>query len=147
MAGSLASINIKFFADLKDFSTKMQNSQRQIKKMGRSMKKMGGNLSVGLTAPMAAFAAVSLKNWNDQEKAIAQVNAGLKSTGNAVGYTSEQLQQMATDLQNNTLFGDEEILKGATAQLLTFTNISGQQFARTQQAALDLATRLDGDLK
>lgn len=54
---------------------------------------------------------------------------------------------MATDLQNKTLFGDEVILKDATAQLLTFTNISGENFARTQQAALDLATRLDGDLK
>ena len=54
---------------------------------------------------------------------------------------------MATDLQNKTLFGDEVILKDATAQLLTFTNITGEQFARTQAAALDLATRLDGDLK
>jgi hypothetical protein len=50
-------------------------------------------------------------------------------------------------LQTKTLFGDEQILQDATAQLLTFTNISGEQFARTQQAALDLATRLDGDLK
>ncbi|MFD1292631.1 phage tail length tape measure family protein [Lutibacter holmesii] len=147
MAGSLASINIKFFADLKDFSTKMQTANRTLKKHGKAMTKLGSTLSVGLTAPMAAFAAVSLKNWNDQEKAIAQVNAGLKSTGNAVGYTSEELQKMAADLQNNTLFGDEEILKGATSQLLTFTNITKQQFARTQVAALDLATRLDGDLK
>jgi hypothetical protein len=54
---------------------------------------------------------------------------------------------MASSLQGKTLFGDEDILKNATAQLLTFTNISGEQFARTQAAALDLATRLDGDLK
>ena len=54
---------------------------------------------------------------------------------------------MATNLQNKTLFGDEVILKDATAQLLTFTNITGENFGRTQEAALDLATRLDGDLK
>jgi len=54
---------------------------------------------------------------------------------------------MAADLQKRTLFGDEEILKDATAQLLTFTNIAGEQFERTQVAALNLATRLDGDLK
>jgi hypothetical protein len=54
---------------------------------------------------------------------------------------------MASDLQGKTLFGDEVILKDATAQLLTFTNIAGEQFARTQLAALNLATRLDGDLK
>jgi hypothetical protein len=45
------------------------------------------------------------------------------------------------------LFGDEEILNKVTAQLLTFTNIAGPQFDRTQQAALDLATVLDGDLQ
>ena len=78
---------------------------------------------------------------------VAQVEQGLKSTGAQVGYTSEQLQKMAADLQEKTLFGDEEILSSATAQLLTFTNIAGNQFARTQQAALDLSTRLDGDLK
>ena len=146
MAG-LASINIKFLADLTGFSTNMQNANRKISKMGKNMQKVGRNLSVGLTAPILAFGAISLKSWDKQEKAIAQVNAGLLSTGNAVGYTSEQLQKMASDLQNTSLFGDEEILQDATAQLLTFTNIAGDQFARTQQAAIDLSTRLGGDLK
>jgi len=54
---------------------------------------------------------------------------------------------LASNLQNKTLFGDEEILKDATAQLLTFTNIAGENFQKTQAIALDLATRLDGDLK
>ncbi|WP_296636016.1 phage tail length tape measure family protein, partial [Polaribacter sp.] len=116
-------------------------------KMGKNMQRVGRTLSVGLTAPILAFGGVALKSWDKQEKAIAQVNAGLISTGNAVGFTSEQLQKMASDLQNTSLFGDEEILQDATAQLLTFTNIAGEQFARTQQAAIDLSTRLGGDLK
>ena len=107
----------------------------------------GKNLSMGLTAPLALMAVQSVKAFDTQAKAIAQVEAGLKSTGSQVGFTSQQLQQMASDLQAKTLFGDEVILKDATAQLLTFTNISENQFARTQKAALDLATRLDGDLK
>jgi len=146
MAG-LASVNIKFFADLTGFSTNMQNANRKISKMGKNMQRVGRTLSIGLTAPILAFGAVALKSWDKQEKAIAQVNAGLNSTSNAVGFTSEQLQKMASDLQNTSLFGDEEILQDATAQLLTFTNIAGEQFARTQQAAIDLSTRLGGDLK
>ena len=146
MAG-LASVNIKFFADLTGFSTNMQNANRKISKMGKNMQRVGRTLSIGLTAPILAFGAVALKSWDKQEKAIAQVNAGLISTSNAVGFTSEQLQKMASDLQNTSLFGDEEILQDATAQLLTFTNIAGEQFARTQQAAVDLSTRLGGDLK
>jgi hypothetical protein len=100
-----------------------------------------------LTLPIIALGAVSVKAFDEQAQAIAQVEAGLESTGEAAGFTSEQLQKMASDLQTKTLFGDEEILKNATAQLLTFTNIAGEQFARTQIAALNLATRLDGDLK
>ena len=112
-----------------------------------SMQQAGRNMTLALTAPLGIMAAQSMRAFDEQAKAIAQVEAGLKSTGNAVGFTSKQLQQMASDLQNKTIFGDEEILKGATAQLLTFTNIAGDNFARTQAVALDLATRLDGDLK
>lgn len=146
MAGK-ALVNIKFAADLKQFSTQMQNANRGIAKMGKKLQNVGAALTVGVTAPLTAFGVASLKNWDKQVQAIAQVEAGLKATGNAVGFTSEQLQSMASDLQGTTLFGDEDILKNATAQLLTFTNIANNQFARTQQAALDLSTRLDGDLK
>ena len=142
-----ASINIKFIADLAEFSTKMQNAQRSIESAGKQMQQVGKSLTIGVTAPLLALGVAGVRAWDTQAKAIAQVETGLKSTGNAVGYTSQQLQEMASALQNNSLFGDEAILKDVTAQLLTFTNISGTAFERTQQAALDLATRLDGDLK
>lgn len=107
-----------------------------------------GTLGVAFGATqLVSFGRESVELFRVQQKAIAQVEAGLKSTGEQAGFTSQQLQEMASALQKQTLFGDEVILKDATAQLLTFTNISGEQFARTQEAALDLATRLDGDLK
>lgn len=113
-----------------------------------SLLKLGAAFGVGFgVQQLRSFATASVDAFREQQKAIAQVEAGLKSTGNQVGITSEKLQQMASDLQSKTLFGDEEILKDATAQLLTFTNIAGDNFGRTQEAVLDLATRLDGDLK
>jgi hypothetical protein len=124
-----------------------KNFKRDFGAIADSVKSAGRNMSMAITAPLAIMGVASVKAFDMQAKAIAQVEAGLKSTGAAVGYTSEQLQKMASDLQNKTIFGDEEILKDATAQLLTFTNIAGTNFARTQKIALDLATRLDGDLK
>ena len=144
---SFSSISIRFSADLKDFSSQMSNAQRELNKIGKTMQKVGAGLTVGLTLPIVALGMKSVKAFDEQAKAIAQVEAGVKSTGKAAGYTTDQLLKMASDLQDKTLFGDESILKDATAQLLTFTNIAGDQFSRTQQAALDLATRLDGDLK
>jgi hypothetical protein len=134
----------KLNADLR--STKA-NFKRNFGDISGMVQNVGRNLTVGLTAPLGIMAAASVKAFDQQTKAIAQVEAGLASTGSAVGYTSEQLQNMARDLQNKSLFGDEVILKDATAQLLTFTNIAGDNFERTQAVALDLATRLDGDLK
>jgi hypothetical protein len=143
----LADLVVGIGANTKSLDDGLGKARRKLKAFGRNTKQLGKDLSVGITAPLALMGATSINAFREQAKAIAQVEAGLKSTGNQVGYTSKQLQQMASDLQSKTLFGDEQILKDATAQLLTFTNISGDQFARTQEAALDLATRLDGDLK
>ena len=140
-------LSVKLSLNDKQFQSALRKATRKMKKFGQSMKRTGQTMTRSLTLPILALGAASISAFDKQQKAIAQVEAGLKSTGEAVGFTSKQLQQMAADLQKRTLFGDEEILKDATAQLLTFTNIAGEQFERTQVAALNLATRLDGDLK
>ena len=143
----LGDLVVTIGASTKSFDKALGDSMRKLRNFGKNTKQLGKNLSMGVTAPLAIMGGTAVQAFRQQAKAIAQVEAGLKSTGGQVGYTSKQLQQMASGLQSKTLFGDEQILQDATAQLLTFTNISGDQFARTQQAALDLATRLDGDLK
>jgi len=140
-------LSIKILLNDKQFMSSLRKTSSFMKKWGKSFERTGKNLTRNLTLPIVAMGAASVKAFDTQQKAIAQVEAGLISTGQAAGFTSKELQKMASDLQAKTLFGDEVILKDATAQLLTFTNISGEQFARTQKAALNLATRLDGDLK
>ena len=130
-------------------------AQRDVGNYGKAWSKVGSIFSrglgfLGVTAGIAgikSFIDSSIDAFREQEKAVAQVKAGIEATGNAAGLSLRQLKEEATALQRETLFGDEEILKNATAQLLTFTNITGENFKRTQAAALDLATRLDGDLK
>ena len=141
-------LSIKLSLNDKQFQSNLKKSMRSLKKFGNSMKRTGQTLSRNLTLPLAAFGTASLIAFDKQEKAIAQVEAGLKSTGMAAGFTSKELQKMASDLQAKTLFGDEDILQNATAQLLTFTNIAGEQFEKTQIAVTNLATKsFKGDLK
>jgi hypothetical protein len=130
-----------------EFDANVEKSISKLDKFANNALKVGTALSLGVTTPLLLLAKQSAKLYDIQATAISQVEAGLRSTQNQVGFTSEALQQMASDLQNTSMFGDEVILKDVTAQLLTFTNIAGEQFKRTEQAALDLATRLDGDLK
>ena len=145
----------KLDVKLRSVNAAARDGRRDVGRYGKALQGLRGNamrvagiFGAGLGIhQMVSFTKDSIGAFRQQEKAIAQVEAGLKATGNTAGFTSQEFQKMAANLQKTTLFGDEQILQDATAQLLTFTNISGEQFERTQKAALDLATRLDGDLK
>jgi hypothetical protein len=134
-------------ADIDGLQKSLGKVSSSLSSFGKKATTMGKNLSLGLTAPILALGAVAVKNFNKQAQAIGQVETAIASTGMAAGRTSAQLQKTASELQSITTFGDEEILQGVTAQLLTFTNIASTQFDRTQKAALDLSTRLGVDLK
>ncbi|WP_417255364.1 phage tail length tape measure family protein [Celeribacter halophilus] len=125
----------------------VQRVQKRMNAIGTSMRGIGTKLSVGATLPLVAMAKNSMEAAEVQEKAVAAVEAGLASMGDVAGYTSQQLQDMASELQNKSLYGDEEILQKVTANLLTFGNVSDDVFARAQQASLDLSARLGQDLQ
>lgn len=144
MAGQIL---YKLSLDSTQFQNSLNKAQKNMQNFAKGMQDAGKSMSTYITAPILAMGGVGVMAWDKQAKAMAQVRQGLVSTGNAAGLTFAQLQSYASELQSKTLFGDEEILKNATAQLLTFTNIAGTEFKRAQAAALDLATRLDGDLK
>lgn len=144
-SGPLSSIGASLSAvsrQAESLGRSLDAAGRKAMEMGKSVRGVGSAMSVGLTLPILAFGGAALAAWDKQAKAEAQVEQGLKSTGGAAKLSLEQLKAMASDIQKNTLFGDEEILAGATAQLLTFTNISGDTFKRTQQAIVDVASRL-----
>ena len=90
------------------------------------------------------FGKAAFDAYGIQEQAIAGVRAGLLSTQGVAGKTLDELIADAGELQKTSLFGDEQILGSVTQQLLTFTNIAGEQFSKTQQAAVDLAAKLGG---
>jgi len=86
----------------------------------------------------------SMQKWDAQVQAEAQVMQGIKSTNMAAGKSFDDLTKAASELQKKTLFGDETILQNVSAQILTFSNITGTAFDKTQQAALDITSRLYG---
>ncbi|WP_116134341.1 phage tail tape measure protein [Tropicimonas sp. IMCC34043] len=118
----------------------------RIDRLGRKLVKAG---AVGSVASAGIFAAFrdSVSLYDVQARAEAKVAQAIKATGGAAGFTADELNKQASALQGITRFGDEAILDGVTAQLLTFKNVSGDTFTRAQTAALDLATTLNGDLK
>ena len=125
-----------FTKGLTSSEKQLKTFQRNVNRIGQGLQSIGTKLSVGLTLPITGLVAKSLDAAKKQQAAVAQVEAALKSMGDQAGFTSKQLQDMASSLQGQILFGDEEILDKVTANLLTFGNVANEQFTRAQQLAL-----------
>ena len=105
-------------------------AQRATANVGRGFLRLGGiaaklTLAIGAVAAAAtAFAAISLFRRSIaaaqvQEDAIVQLDAALASLGERGAQTSRELQAFASQLQQTTRFGDEEII-AAQARLAAF---------------------------
>ncbi len=130
-----------------NFSPVFTRVQKQLNNISKSATKLGQDLSLKLTAPIIALGGFAVKNFIESEDALAQVRTRLQEVGDAVGITEKQFVDAAKNLQINSLFGDDQILRDVTTQFLTFGNITGEQFLKAQQAVLDLSTVLKTDLK
>ncbi len=116
---------------------------------------LGGNLKSGLLSVLGPIGAVvggafaikkSFEAASEDQAALGKLNAVLNSTGNTTGFTSQQLQQLATDLQKTTNFADETTV-AAEATLASFKHISGDQFKGAVIAAQDVSAAIGGDLQ
>lgn len=160
-AGIVLSLKDKFSESMKkaqsgfkSITESAKSANLQVKQVGESLQKsgkaisgFGAKMSALVTAPITAFGVASVMAFDKSANAMAQVQAGLKSTGNAVGFTSDELKQMASNLQGISLFESADILGGVTSQLLKFTNVTGTQFVKAQEAIINMSARMGTDLQ
>ena len=147
MQSVIGALRVNLGIDTAAFSDGLETAEASLKRVGQSMQRVGQTLSLAVTAPLVAIGAKSVQAFGKQEQALAAVEAAIASTGGAAGLTADELARMAAGLQQTSTFGDEDILGKVTANLLTFSNVQGDVFARAQQAALDLSARLGTDLQ
>lgn len=138
---------VQFDKGISDVQRKLASAGKRFEALGAKAADWGKKLSIAATLPIAGIAAASIKGAQSQAAAMAQVDAAIKSMGNSAKLSGGELSKFADQLELKSLFDADEILKSSTANLLTFGNIAGDTFKRAQQAAVDLATRMDGDLQ
>lgn len=156
MAGNstIGALRVVLGLDSAELQEGLNRAQKHLKKFSKDVAKIGQQvtgvgqaLTLGLTAPIAAFGVASVRAAQQSADAFAQVEAALKSMGGASGRTAEQLQANAKALQDMAAIDDDEILRNVTANLLTFGKVSGPVFDRAQTAIVDLATRMKMELQ
>jgi hypothetical protein len=123
---------------------------RRLNNLGAEGVKASSTLTDGFKRIAGAVsAALVIRKFVDEsvaaQNAQAQLEAAVRSTGGAAGRTVEQLQTLASALQDVSTFSDEAV-QGAQSLLLTFTKIKGDTFDDATRAVVDLASRMGGDL-
>jgi hypothetical protein len=124
-------------------------SQAKLNGLGASFKSIASTVAASVAAMVSfrnaiEFAGKAMTNYENAIQATRQLDATLVSTGRAAEFTSEELSDMASELQRLSNFGDEDILQGVTLQLLRFDAISRDIFPRAQQLVIDLAESMGG---
>lgn len=90
------------------------------------------------------FLKSSYEAYAESAKAQSNLEAVLKATGYAAGWSAEQLNEHAAELQKTTGIADNAVTK-VQALIATFKNIRGEQFKEVTELALDLSMVMGGD--
>lgn len=136
------------FVDIKANTTSYEKGISGIKMSLGGIAKMatGVGAALGIGVGIVSAIKATTQAFIEEEQAIAKLNAVLASTGNAAGFSSKEMQDFATELQNTTTFADDAIM-GAQTLLATFTNIKGDNFKEATKMATEMSTVFGQDLK
>jgi hypothetical protein len=136
-----------------EFSAKVKDIQGNAMGAGKSIgKSLGAGIKTGLKVGIAGLTALiaagglAVKSFITSQKESLRLAKVLKATGNAAGFTAEQLEENAQKLQDATTFDDTDI-KTSQALIASFTNITGENFKKATKAALDMTALMGGDLR
>ena len=109
----------------------------------------GAIVATGLAAAFAGVVAIgykSLQVFNEYERSQLRTEALVRATGNAAGFSAEQLQQQADSVALNTLASVQGITEAQNV-LQTFKSVSGETFTQAVELSQDMAAVFGGTAK
>tara|TARA_Y100000593_G_scaffold22917_1_gene45534 strand:+ start:657 stop:2549 length:1893 start_codon:yes stop_codon:yes gene_type:complete len=128
---SIGLLNIVFGADLRGFDRAMKKAQRSIKKFGKRMERVGGNLTRNVTLPIIGLGAAAVKMASD----FAETDAKFKTVFSSI---QKQAEETADTFKKS--FGLSE---KAAKQLLGDTGDLLVGFGFTEKSALELSKQVN----
>ena len=137
---SVGLLTFNFGANMQGFDRAMNKAQKKLKKFGRSVTKTGKSLSMGLTVPIVALGAASLKTFADFEQGMLKV----KAISGATEVEFKALTESAKKLGSSTMFTASQV---AELQLnLSKLGLTAPEINESTEAILNLAQATDSDL-
>ena len=144
---NLSSLNFRLTANIAPFRKGLNKAERSMDRLGRKMQQTGKNMSMKLTAPIAALGAVSFNVFRDFELEMAKV----KAVSGATADEFKLLSDNAKELGRSTVFSAREVaglqlefaklgftakqIEGVTEATLNLAQASGSDLARSAEVA------------
>lgn len=130
------SLNIPLNGDVSPIEAALNSMKDKVSNaMGQVKDAMG---AVGIMA--AGYLKSSIESAAKGEENFKNLTQTIKSTGEAAGFSADQIKAMSKELSSQTTFSSGEIMKGQN-MLLTFTNIQGDVLKKASMAMLDLSQK------
>ena len=159
---NLGNLVVKILGDTKDIKNKLNeygkkvdgakkatdNFSSGVKNSFKNLVKLGAIIGGAFLAvrKLTNFIRDNLDAYGQQERAITELNSALEATGKYTPQLSEELQQLASDLQDTTTYGDEATLS-AMAMLQSLADLSGEGLKQAIPLVQDLAAGMKIDLE
>lgn len=123
----------------RDIARKNRERAKEVEKAWSGATRFIAGAFAGLSVAglFRTFIQESVNAQNEQ----AQLAAVLKSTGEAAGFSADELNKMAASMAANSTFGEGDITRAQT-RLLSYIGIVGDQFPQALQSVIDMATRM-----
>ena len=100
----VGALRVDLGLDSSAFTAGLANARKSLQGVGKSMQNIGKQMSVGVTAPLAGFGALTLQTAGDFEASMNRVQAALGATEGE--FTA--LRELARDMGSTTQFSASE---------------------------------------
>lgn len=141
MSRSLGTLTIDVVAEVGGFASGLDKAERRAEKWRKKVEAEAKLAGLALGTAIAAAVVMIGRNTIAAEREVAQLDAIIRSTGGAAGYTRQQLLDMADTLSSKSTFSGGEIVEAQT-RLLSYSGILASNIPRAMQAVIDQSARL-----
>jgi hypothetical protein len=137
----LASLIIKISANSAQAQKELQTLEAKVGDFGKSMQRLGSNLTKYVTVPLTAIAGLSVKAANTQLQAETRLLAALKNRHDV----QQRLISQASEIQSRTTYGDEAIIEQQA--YLAALGLTEDQIRETIEASVQLSAAMGIELE
>lgn len=92
--GSVAALNIKFTADIKGVNRAIREAEKSLKSATQTFSSIGNQLSLALSAPIAAFVATSVKAAGELESLKLAMRTTFEGAGRSISEADAELEKL-----------------------------------------------------